>query len=496
MALIELCGPPNAVPDACAERVLTAGGMRVAIRTMRQWIQAQSFGTADSASAAAALMARLRIVRVELKTAAPELEDEEADEILKVLSDGFAGPVLYHVSVAVACINALASLAKPTRGFANSKTSRAASATDMITLALSKMLPRHAASTALACACANALKAFAGSCGDDDAPGLCALHAGALPLLESMLPAVEAELAGSGVDKAHRKLLGTLPEFVRTLLDLKARREAVLAELLAGDKAEPARRAKSSKTTTAKAKHSPQNKASSEAGAAEQVPSQPAGVDQAAAALDAVSIADAAPTAAAEPAPPVDATPMTPAAPEPVAAIPPPLPQWLLQAVQRPTVPPPPPPAAPPPGAPRPPPPPAATPPPPPAVPPPAAPAAPRGAWAQRPRAIAVGQQPPPAAPLQGRQPAAPPVELPSWTLPPPSPPSKPPAGAWGRGRPAISGLSAGEVPRELECAICLDAAAEGRTPCCGQTAFCAPCAAALTGECPLCRAAPGGASG
>ena len=399
---------------------------------------------------------------------------------------------------AAAYIDTLASLAISAVG-GRCPPFRAASATDSIVRAMDCFwkLPRR---TELACACAIALKAFAGSCGDDDtfAPGSRALHAGALPLLESMLPAVEAELAGGGVEKAKRKVLGIVPEFVRTLRDLKARREAALAELLADDKAEPARRAKSSKAT--KAKHSAQGKASAAAATVAPAEMQPprAEVDEAAAALDAVSIADVAPAAAPASEPLIEPTqtPTPPAEPEPVAATPPPLPQWLLQAVQRP--PPPPPPAAPPPTAL---PPPAALPPPvapPPVALPPIAPAAPRGAWAQRPPAIAVTQQQPPppaAAPPPQQPPPAAPVELPRWNVAAPSPPSKPPAGAWGRGRPAISGLSAGEVPRDQECAICLDAAAEGRTPCCGQTAFCAPCAAALSGGCPLCRAELGGAS-
>ena len=96
-------------------------------------------------------------------------------------------------------------------------------------------------------------------------------------------------------------------------------------------------------------------------------------------------------------------------------------------------------------------------------------------------------QPQPQAAPL----PQAAPPPLPPWLLqavqrPPPPAPPPPPA--------ITAGLM--EVPRELECAICLDSEAVGRTPCCGQTAFCARCAAALTGECPLCRALPGGAVG
>jgi hypothetical protein len=253
---------------------------------------------------------------------------------------------------AAAFIDALATLAISAVG-GRCAPFRAASATDSIVRALNCFwkLPRR---VELACACANALKAFAGGCGDDDtfAPGSRALHAGALPPLESMLPAVEAELAAGGVDKAKRKLLGIVPEFVRTLRDLKARREAALAELLADDKPEPAQRAKSGKPAAAKAKRGPQGKGSAAAAAVAEAEVQPpaAEVDEAAAALDAVSIADAAPAAAPAAEPERVVEPLAPPAePEPAAVTPPPLPQWLLQAVQRPPAPPPP--AAPPPGA-------------------------------------------------------------------------------------------------------------------------------------------------
>ena len=492
-ALAELCGPPHAVPDACAIRVLTAGGMRLAIGATRQWNETQTRLEAQLATAAVTLFARLHAIRLTGTAGAldPGSVGREENEMVDALFQGLDGMIIQSHShgqlafaPAAAFINTLGILAESAVG-GRCAPFRAASATESIVRALNCFWKLQCVE--VACASANALKAFARSCGDDDtfAPGSRALHAGALPLLESMLPAVEAELAAGGVDKATRKLLGTVLDFVRTLRDLKARREAALAELLADDKPEPAQRAKSGKPVAAKAKRGPQGKGSAAAAAVAEAEVQPpAGeVDEAAAALDAVSIADAAPAAApaAEPERVVEPTPppAPPAEPEPAAVTPPPLPQWLLQAVQRPLAPPPPPQAAPP--------------QPPPAVPPPIAPAAPRGAWAQRPPAIAVAQQPPmhAAAPPQRPQP----VELPRWNVPPPSPSSKPPAGAWGRGRPAISGLSAGEVPRDQECAICLDAVAEGCTPCCGQTAFCAPCAATLSGGCPLCRAVPGSAS-
>jgi hypothetical protein len=104
---------------------------------------------------------------------------------------------------------------------------------------------------------------------------------------------------------------------------------------------------------------------------------------------------------------------------------------------------------------------------------------------------------PPPPAPLPD---AAPPPlpPLPPWLLqamqamPTPSQPALKPAAvplAPTSAAAATTRTAAGEVPRELECAICLDAVVEGRTPCCGQAAFCATCAASLTDACPLCRA-------
>ena len=308
--------------------------------------------------AAVALMVRLHSVYLALpsssKTARSQVDE---DEMFVVLWRGLEPPAFICLPTVIAFIDALAKtcVSKYSRHGASASPRVPAECTDRVVGALSTLLPRHAASTALACACANALKVFAGSCGDDDtaAPGSRALHAGALPLLELMLPAVEAELAGGVVDKAKRKLLSTVTEFVHTLREVKARREALLAELLADDKSEPARRAKSRKPTAAKTKHSPRGTASAATAAAAEVQPPSADVDQAAAAFGAVSIADAAPAAApaAEPAPPVEATLARPTESEPVATTPPPLPQWLLQAVQRPTVPPPPPPAAPPPAA-------------------------------------------------------------------------------------------------------------------------------------------------
>jgi len=230
------------------------------------------------------------------------------------------------------------------------------------------------------------------------------------------------------------------------------RADAAMAELLAEEEAEAAaRKAKAGKGAKSKAKaKASKSKAASAAAASKSPPAKgstvvPAPAEQ--------------PMAPAPPAP-------VPAPPQPEApqcSLPPPLPPWLMQAMQQPAPAPPAPVATP-------------------AV----QPAAPRGA---RPPNIAAA-----LAATRISPPAAVPAPPQRWdavaTLPP-----APPAGAWGRARPAIPGLSAGEVPRELECAICLDARAEGRTPCCGQTAFCTPCAATLTGGCPLCRALPGDAA-
>jgi hypothetical protein len=109
-------------------------------------------------------------------------------------------------------------------------------------------------------------------------------------------------------------------------------------------------------------------------------------------------------------------------------------------------------------------------------------------------------QPPPPPPPAPAPDAALPP--LPPWLLqamkalptpsqpvpPPAAPPPAPPSAAAASARTAAGEVE--EVPRELECAVCLDAVVVGRTPCCGQAAFCAPCAVSLAvGACPLCRA-------
>ena len=287
-------------------------------------------------------------------------------------------------------------------------------------------------------ASAYAINSFSGWCGEADAdkPGTYALHAGALPPLEASLATLDADdVIYDGIEEIVLKLRGV-------------RADAAMAELLAEEEAEAAaRKPKAGKGAKSKAKaKASKNKAA-------------AAASKSALAKDST----AAPAAEALPAPappaPAPAPPQPEAAPPPSPPSPPqpPLPPWLLQAMQQPA----------------------------PAPPAPVAahavqPAAPRGA---RPPNIAAA-----LAATRISPPAAVPSPVPRWDVAP-SPPPAQPAGAWGRARPAIPGLSAGEVPRELECAICLDARAEGRTACCGQTAFCAACAATLRGECPLCRA-------
>ena len=250
------------------------------------------------------------------------------------------------------------------------------------------------------------------------------------------MPAVEAEVA-RGVDKARRKQLGAVTDFVRTLRALEARRVAVMEALLAEEEAEGARRSKVPQASKAsKAKASKAKKTGSAAAAAEHA--QPE-ADQTAAAFGGMTVANAGaeapPRGEAPPAVPPAAMP--PASPAQTAVAAPPLPPWLTQVMQQP----------PPPGA---------------AASQPAAP--PRGAGAQSATrsAAAAPQRPPVAAP------------------------AAPPPRAAMQARKMLAGDT---VPRELECAICFDAVATAKMPCCGKTELCAPCAAALKRECPLCRA-------
>jgi hypothetical protein len=305
-------------------------------------------------------------------------------------------------------------------------------------------------------------------CGGADAVahGTHALRAGALPLLEAALKEAQAVVDEDEDEEGEDWMFECIDNLERVVLMLqRVRADAAMAELLAEEDAEAALKPKGGKGAKTKAKASKAKAAgAAKAGAAKTGQSPPAKAAAAAQSAAASTVAEAPP-----PVPP----------PAPLAPVPPPqppLPPWLLQAMQRP----PPPPA--------------------PAAPPVAQPAAVRGAWAQRPPSLAGASaathiSPPAPVPaaasaLQRLSLAEAATPLPRWEVAP-SPPPRAPAGAWGRARPAIPGLGAGELPRELECAICLDAAVEGRTPCCGQAAFCAPCAAALSGECPLCRAMP-----
>jgi hypothetical protein len=446
--LIFLCGPLNAAPDACALRVITAGGLGVAIAATQE--QQKDPRDEHEVEFGLMLLARLQELALAMKAQdAVVVSIFRANErkIFDVLD--FALTELAHTSTGWA-LNILTAQPWFAKAVGGGRCSPACAAvvTNAMLAALHKMLPQHAASAELAGAFAGALRAFAGGCGGDDAsaPGAHALHGGALPLLESMLPAVEAELAAGGLDKADRKQRGAVADFVRTLRALEASREAIAlraaAALVAEEETERARRSKGGK----KAK-SAKSKAAPPAALAE-------AVEPMTAAVAAVSVADAA--ASMAPAEPPAAEPLPAAQPQPDAApaAPPPLPPWLLQAMLAP--PPQPTPPIAPPLQPL-------------AAPPPAMPPGPQGVPLPATQAV----------PLSSL------VQQPRWEVPPPP---KAPAGAWGRRPPAIPGMA---LSRESECAICLDAVAVGRTPCCGQTAFCAPCTATLRAECPLCRALP-----
>jgi hypothetical protein len=417
--LVELCGPRTAASDDCMRRMIMAGGLGLAVAAVKAW---KTEFEDENAFAGLALLDRLQTVA--LAATAPEkivsVFQSQEDAIFDALLSGLAGTALAQEERASACIDALSPFAKSVAG-GRCAPRRADRAVDAVITALRKMLPEHAASTQLASCCALALKVFAGGCSGDDAaaPGTRALCAGALPLLESMLPAVDAELVAGGLNKATRKQLAFIAEYVRLLRGVAAQREAAAVALIAEDEAQRAQRSKLAQAGKSK---------SSKAKKTKQLHSE---VQQPTAALAAVSVADEC-AASAEPPAPLPVLPPPPRAPPPQREPPPPV---------LPPLPPPPPPQP----------------------------------------------QPVPATP-----PPLPPWLQQAMQQPPPRPPADAAAFVRGRARPAIAGLSAGEVPRELECAICLDAAAEGRTPCCGQTAFCAACAVTLRAECPLCRALPG----
>ena len=430
LALFELCGPAPVNPDACTLRVITAGGVDAAVAATRLW-DSESGVHDHIGLVGAQLFLRLHCVVRAAATPSEALVSAFHDEVavLTVILDGLPGLVIETAANLGGWLSNFAVTMKGDR----CSPSLAAKVTEAVVGILRRVLAVCTVPLEDVSSCVNTLKAFAGGCSVDDAaaPGTHALRLGALSLLEQMLPATNAELAQRGIDKATRKKCNVITDFVSKLRALEARREAAAAALVAEEEAENARRskaAKSGKAAAAKAKP----KKGSGAAAATKKPEPEA--DLAAAAMGAMAIADAG--AAAGGPPPAEAVPAAPyAAPlQPAQAAPPPLPPWLTQAMQQP-----PSPTA--------------------AVPPPAAQS--RAAQAQRlPNTAAASTQ---------RRPAAASAPL---------PPS--------------AGLAAGDtVPRELECAICLDAVAEGRTSCCGQTAFCAACAATLTGECPLCRAPP-----
>jgi hypothetical protein len=445
-ALFRLCGPPVTEPDACALSIITSGGVDVAVSAVQLW-KSGNGRKRVVALAGANLLAHLRDVASNAATPSEAVVSAFRDEaaIFTAMLDLIPGQDAVEAAYTIQQLSSFATRVQGDR----CAPPHAAKATEAAVVILRRMLA-DVISLVAVFYCADTLRAFAGGCSVDDtaAPGTHALRLGALPLLQSMLPAVNAELAEGGNDKAARKQCRIITDFVSKLRVLGARCEAAAAALVAEEEAERAQRSKAAQGSKAAAA-----KAKAKKGAAATKKPQPE-VDLAAAALGAMAVADAG--AAASSPPPAEAPPaalpaappaVPPAAPPaeplvaPIAAllqaVPPPLPPWLMQAMQQPA-----------------------------AAPPPAAPSAapPRAAQAQRSLSTI-------AASTQQQA-----------------------AGAWGRARPAIPGLSAGEVPRELECAICLDSRAEGRTPCCGQTAFCGPCAATLTGVCPLCRAPPGAA--
>jgi hypothetical protein len=320
LVLEDLCGPIAAAPDDCTRRVFTAGGMGAAVAAIKLWGKNE-----DSAFLGITLLKRL--LRALQNTSVKDVFVSELlkheDEIFDALLCGLAGPALAKLLWAVACIGTLASFTH-TPAVGRCATRRADRAVDAVIATLRKMLPECAASAELACSCAFTLEGFAGGCSGDDAaaPGTRALCAGALPLLESMLPAVEAELAAGGLDKERRKQHAMVAGYVRTLRALAARREAAAAALIAEEEAEQAQRSKAAQAGKGKSSKTSKSKAK-----------QPQ-MQQATAALAAVSLAGAG-TAPAEPPPVLQPTPPQPVPPPPAPPVlPPPVPLPVLPLPQ------------------------------------------------------------------------------------------------------------------------------------------------------------------
>jgi hypothetical protein len=441
-ALEFLCGASKAPPDA-ALRIAQAGGLNVIFEAMLEThLETWDYEVTLPDYAVDLLKALLFPTTTSLEEPharlVPLLRDRD-EEIMKHLLVWLADHARNTVQSATRAISTLGMLSCVATKW-TCKPELAAAATDAIVAALRALQPKPGSSVAFVAACAEMINNFTGACGEADAAkeGTYALRAGALPLLEPTLAFLDA------TDNDYNDTDYESIEFVVHKLQ-GVRADAAMAELLAEEEAEAAaRKAKAGKGAKSKAKAKASK--SKSAGAATASKSPPA------------KSSTVVPAPAEQPMAPAPPAPV-PAPPQPEApqSSPPPLPPWLMQAMQQPAPAPPAPVATP-------------------AV----QPAAPRGA---RPPNIAAA-----LAATRISPPAAVPAPPQRWdavaTLLP-----APPTGAWSRARPAIPGLSAGEVPRELECAICLDAVAEGRTLCCGQTAFCAACAATLTGECPLCRA-------
>jgi hypothetical protein len=451
-ALEFLCGASKAPPDA-ALRIAQAGGLNVIFEAMLEThLETWDYEVTLPDYAVDLLKALLFPTTTSLEEPharlVPLLRDRD-EEIMKHLLVWLADHARNTVQSATRAISTLGMLSCVATKW-TCKPELAAAATDAIVAALRALQPKPGSSVAFVAACAEMINNFTGACGEADAAkeGTYALRAGALPLLEPTLAFLDA------TDDDYNDTDYESIEFVVHKLQ-GVRADAAMAELLAEEEAEAAaRKAKAGKGAKSKAKaKASKGKTAAAAAATKSPPAKDITVVPAP--------AEATPAAvppAPAPAPTLHEAPQSSLPPQP------PLPPWLLQAMQQPP--------APAPSAPV------------------AAPAvqsaAPRTA---RPQIIAAA-----LAATRISPPATASAPSPRWDVAA-TPLPAPPAGAWGRARPAIPRLSAGEVPRELECAICLDAAAEGRTTCCGQTAFCAACAATLRGECPLCRALSGDAA-
>jgi hypothetical protein len=401
-ALEFLCGASKAPPDA-ALRIAQAGGLNVIFEAMLEThLETWDYEVTLPDYAVDLLKALLFPTTTSLEEPharlVPLLRDRD-EEIMKHLLVWLADHARNTVQSATRAISTLGMLSCVATKW-TCKPELAAAATDAIVAALRALQPKPGSSVAFVAACAEMINNFTGACGEADAAkeGTYALRAGALPLLEPTLAFLDA------TDNDYNDTDYESIEFVVHKLQ-GVRADAAMAELLAEEEAEAAaRKAKAGKGAKSKAKAKASK--SKSAGAATASKSPPA------------KSSTVVPAPAEQPMAPAPPAPV-PAPPQPEApqSSPPPLPPWLMQAMQQPAPAPPAPVATP-------------------AV----QPAAPRGA---RPPNIAAA-----LAATRISPPAAVPAPPQRWdavaTLLP-----APPTGAWSRARPAIPGLSAGEVPRE-----------------------------------------------